>query len=81
MFHKIKNIVLLEDYILSVTFFEGVTKKYDVKLLFKKYKIFNKLKQNNLFEKGYVGPDCYGVIWDYNLDISCDELFENGIII
>lgn len=80
MFHKIKNIVVLDDYTLNVTFFEGVTKKYDVKPLFKKYKIFNKLKENNLFEKAYVSPDCYGVIWD-DLDISCDELFESGTVI
>ncbi len=80
MFHKIKNVVALDDYFLSVSFVEGVTKKYDVKPLFNKIKIFNELKNDDLFKKAHVGPGGYGVIWNDEIDIACDELFENGII-
>jgi hypothetical protein len=41
MFHKIKNVAGLQDYRLSVQFAEGVTKIYDVKPLFRKWKQFD----------------------------------------
>lgn len=78
MFHKIKNVTALNDYKLSVQFSEGVTKKYDVKPLFKRFKIFNKLKDNQLFNNVHVGPGGYGIIWDDEIDLSCDELYDNG---
>lgn len=78
MFHKIKNVTALNDYKLSVQFSEGVTKKYDVKPLFKRFKIFNKLKDNQLFNNVHVGPGGYGIVWDDEIDLSCDELYDNG---
>ena len=38
MFHKVKTVCPLPDYELSVQFAEGLTKLYDVKPLFKKWK-------------------------------------------
>jgi len=81
MFHKIKNVVPIKDYILSVSFVEGITKKYDVKPLFSKIPIFNKLKEDKVFKKVTVGPGGYAVIWNDEIDIACDELFNNGITI
>lgn len=81
MFHKIKNVVALNDYCLSVSFVEGVTKKYDVKPLFEKFKVFEDLKNDELFKKGHVGPGGYAVIWNDDIDLACDELYENGEII
>lgn len=49
MFRKVKNVAPLNDYVLSVSFVEGVTKLYNVKPLFKKWPIFDNLKNNNLF--------------------------------
>lgn len=81
MFHKVKNVTPLDRYELSVQFSEGLTKKYDVKPLFKRFKVFNKLKDEKLFAKVHVGPGGYGIIWNDEIDLSCDELFENGILI
>lgn len=79
MFHKVKAVSGLKDYQLSIQFAEGITKIYDVKLLFKKWKSFNLLKRNPaLFYKVTVDKGGYGIIWNDNLDLSCDELFENG---
>ena len=36
MFHKIKSITPLPDYIITVQFSEGVTKTYDMKILFER---------------------------------------------
>lgn len=78
MFHKIKNVAPLNNYILNVQFSEGITKQYDVKPLFERFTIFNNLKKDNLFYKAHVGPGGYAVIWNDDIDIACDELFANG---
>ena len=78
MFHKIKNVSPLPDYKLSVQFAEGVTKIYDVKPLFQKIPAFNSLKSSNDFGSVYVDVGGYGIIWNDELDLSCDELWENG---
>ena len=79
MFHKVKNVSALPDYILSVQFSEGVTKLYDMKPLFEKLPVFIELK-NDPAEFGCVSVDVggYGIIWNDDLDLSCDELFVNG---
>ena len=80
MFHKIKNVFALPEYKLSVQFSEGVTKIYDVKPLFKKIPLFAVLKEN-LAEFACVTVDVggYGIVWNDDLDLSCDELWENGV--
>lgn len=78
MFHKIKNVTVLKDYKLSVQFSEGITKIYDVANLIDNNSMFNDLKDEKLFYSVEVDVGGYGVIWNDNIDISCDELFENG---
>ena len=78
MFHKVKNVAPLNDFILSVSFVEGVTKLYDVKPLFKKWPVFNNLKENNLFFDVQVDQGGYGISWNDDIDLSCDELFFEG---
>ena len=80
MFHKIKNISALPDYKLSVQFSEGITKIYDVKPLFEKMPVFIDLKENPA-EFACVAVDVggYGIVWNDDLDLSCDELWENGV--
>ena len=79
MFHKIKNVTPLENYKLRVQFSEGVTKIYDMNQLFDKYKMFIDLKYHSeLYYSAKVDIGGYGVIWNDDIDISCDELFFNG---
>ena len=79
MFHKIKAVSALPDYRLSVQFAEGVTKIYDVKPLFDKWAVFKALERSpELFSCVSVDVGGYGIIWDDDLDLSCDELFYNG---
>ena len=80
MFHKIKNVSALPDYKLSVQFCEGVTKIYDVKPLFKKLPVFESLlKSTDEFASCSVDVGGYGIVWNDDLDLSCDELWENGV--
>ena len=81
MFHKIKNVSALPEYKLSVQFSEGVTKIYDVKPLFQKIPAFKSLESNNDFGGVYVDVGGYGIIWNDELDLSCDELWDNGVTV
>lgn len=79
MFHKVKAVNALPDCCLSVQFAEGVTKIYDVKPLFDKWEAFRKLQESpELFSTVEVDEGGYGVVWNDDLDLSCDELYANG---
>ena len=78
MFHKVKSVRPMDDFVLLVSFSEGVTKTYDVKPLFSKWLVFNELKKNHLFEEVSVDQGGYGVSWNDDIDLSCDELFYEG---
>lgn len=81
-FHKIKSVVPISDHRLSVQFSEGVTKVYDMKPLFKRLPVFEQL-EHNLAEFDSVSVDIggYGIVWNDDLDLSCDEIWENGVLI
>lgn len=49
-----------------------------MKKLIENNKIFADLKDINLFNSAEVDIGGYGVIWNDDIDISCDELFENS---
>ncbi len=80
MFHQINTVSPLPEYRLSVQFLEGVTKLYDVKPLFARLPVFGALLDNEeTFYEVTVDVGGYGIIWGDELDLSCDELWENGI--
>lgn len=79
MFHKVKAVNALPDFRLSVQFAEGVTKIYDVKPLIQKWAPFRVfLDAPEQFTGVTVDLGGYGVIWNDDLDLSCNELYENG---
>ncbi len=79
MFHRIKDVYPLPEYRLSVRFSEGCTKIYDVKPLFEQIPAFSELKDLNLFSDVTVDVGGHGIVWNDDIDLSCDELWENGI--
>ena len=80
MFHKIKNVSALPEYRLSVQFSEGVTKIYDMKPLFVKMPVFADLMSApQEFACVSVDVGGYGIVWNDDLDLSCDELWDNGV--
>ena len=82
MFHKIKAVNVMSQHCLCVQFSEGVTKIYDVKPLFSKWPAFKALEEDEeLFSSVEVDTGGYGVVWNDELDLSCNELFENGKLI
>ncbi len=80
MFNKIIDVKPISEYILLVTFEGNLKKKYDVKQLFNKFDVFRTLIDvKGLFEQVKVDVGGYGISWNDDLDLSCDELYYNGI--
>ena len=80
MFYKVQDVKPLEKYKLLVTFQNGEIKKYDVKPLFDKWQVFKDLIYiNGLFQQVKVDAGGYGISWNDDIDLSCDELYYNGV--
>lgn len=77
-FHKIKGVSTLPDMRLTVHFVNGTTKIYDIKPLEKRFSVFRALENKALFDNVEVDQGGYGIVWNDDLDLSCDELWENG---
>ncbi len=81
MFHKVKAVLPLPDHRLCVQFAEGCTKIYDVKPLFERLPTFRQLEDPRLFADVTVDVGGHGIVWNDDLDLSCDELWENGSVV
>ncbi|MEG0614259.1 MAG: DUF2442 domain-containing protein [Oscillospiraceae bacterium] len=80
MFHKILKTKPLEKSILIVTFEDETIKKYEVSQLFTKWNFLMPLSQNWFFKQVKVDAGGFGVSWNDDIAISCDELWENGTV-
>ena len=81
MFHKVKFVKPLKNYILEVVFENDIVKYYDVSNLFQKWDTFQTLLTvDGLFELVKVDAGGYGISWNSDIDLSCNELWENGYI-
>ena len=79
MFHKIKEIKIIDNYILEILFQNNRKKYYDIEPLFSKWTIFNDLKNiEGLFKQVKVDIGGYGIYWNEEIDLSCNELWKNG---
>lgn len=80
-FHTIKSVSPLENFIIEVLFNNGIYKRYDLKPLIQRFKAFDGLKNLEVFNGVKVDPGGYGIIWNEDLDLSSEEIWENGEII
>ena len=80
MFYRIKQVTPLEDYCLKVMFTNGQVKIYDAKPLNEKLPVFRFLLSDpEYFARAKVDTGGFGIIWDDDYDLSCDELWYNGV--
>lgn len=79
MFHKIKDVYTLPGMKLSVQFANGTTKVYDVAPLLDRFAAFNPLRDEELFSSAVVDVGGCGVVWNDDIDLSCEELWVNGV--
>ncbi len=79
MFHKVKDVFPLAGLKLSVQFANGTTKVYEMAPLADRISAFKPLLNEDLFFSVTVDVGGYGVVWNDDIDLSCDELWENGV--
>ena len=80
MFYKVITVEPLPEYNLLVSFTTGEQKRYDVKPLFDIWEPFKALiSTKGLFEQVKVDMGGYGISWNDEIDLSCNELYTNGI--
>lgn len=79
MFHKVKEVTAISPYRLLVRFTTGEQKLYNVEPLFGKWEAFRTLADvKGLFEQVKVEAGGYAVAWNDEIDLSCNELWNNG---
>lgn len=79
MFHKISNVKPLDNYWLSVSFIDGEVKNYDMKKLIDEEPGLASLVDYKVFSEVKVDVGGYGVSWNDEIDVSADELWDNGL--
>ena len=79
MFYKIKTVTPLEGFKFLVHFCNGDVKQYDMDVAANKNDVFAELKENRaLFHSATVDAGGYGISWNDEIDIDCNELWEHG---
>lgn len=78
MFHKVESVAADSNYYLVVRFVNGETKRYDVSQMFDVFPVFSGLTEPGMFEKVKVDTGGYGISWNDDIDIACDELYFGG---
>jgi hypothetical protein len=79
MFHTVEAVKALPDFHLNVLFRNGEEKVYDTRLLIEKHEPFQSFKLTcGLFEQVKIDSGGYGVYWNDEIDIGCNELYVNG---
>jgi len=80
MFNKVIEVKPLTNYQLAVLFLSGEKRLYDVKPLLNKWESFKALSQtDSLFQQVKVDQGGYGISWNDDIDLACDELYYFGV--
>lgn len=79
MTHRIKEVRTLENFVVSVVFQDGVEREYNIQSLFSDYpqfRIFETMPE--LFGQVQVDVGGCGISWNDELDLSAEEIWDNG---
>lgn len=72
------KLVIKEGTTFDLYFYDGKVMRYDVLMLADKFPQLNELKDRKLFEKAKLFG-WSGVVWNDELDIDCDTIYDEGI--
>ena len=81
MFYKIVEVKAKDNFILIAKFDNGIKKEYDIKIMMNKFEVFKELNNENLFKSVKVDVGGHGISWNENIDLSSEEIWENGKIV
>ena len=77
MFHKALFLEFKEGTAFELTFLDGKVMRYDMAWLFSSYPQLKALENRELFLSGKLMRS-YGVIWNEDLDIEAETVYEEG---
>lgn len=78
VFHKLKTLATLDDYILLAGFKDGEWRKFDLKPLMEKYPPFRQLKDETLYRKARIDVGGFGIVWNDEVDLSAEGVYIGG---
>lgn len=82
MYNRLTNVSFKENFKIVAKFNDGKIVAYDLRKLFTRYPIFKELENNpSLFYNGKIAPGGCGIIFNDEIDISTEELYENGTFV
>lgn len=82
MFQKITDVQALPGLKLKARFANGAVKVYDVAPLQKEFPVFSAFSATpGLFEGVRLGAGGYGVVWNDELDLAAEEIWQNGQLV
>ena len=80
MFHKITSLATLPDFVLLVGFSDGEFRQFDLKPYIEQYPPFRSLAEiNGLYEQAKIDAGGFGIVWNDELDVSAEGVYERGI--
>jgi len=74
---KAIKLILKENTIFDLFFYDGTVKRYDILSLSDKFPQLNELKDRELFLKGHL-LGWGGVVWNDDLDVSSETVYDEG---
>lgn len=77
MFHKAVNLTFQKGTDFDLLFQDGITKRYDISILFEKYPQLKALTDRKLFLQGKLMGG-YGIMWNDELEIETETVYEDG---
>ncbi|MDD3369046.1 MAG: DUF2442 domain-containing protein [Lachnospiraceae bacterium] len=82
MANLIQSVVPRKNYIVEAVFYDGSVKQFDMKSLFQSYPQFQEFQTNRgLFERVTVDAGGYGITWNDELDLSCEAIWDEGLLV
>ena len=79
MFHRAVDLKFKDGTLLELTFQDGKVIQYNMAVLFDKYPQLCALKDRELFESGKLMG--LGIIWNDDLDIETETIYEEGEVV
>ncbi|MDO5063317.1 MAG: DUF2442 domain-containing protein [Peptostreptococcaceae bacterium] len=78
VFHPVREVFVMQDFVLRVVFESYDVRDYDVKELAKRINLFEELLNDEMFEKVHVDTGGFGISWNEDFDLYCEELWQNS---
>jgi len=81
MFHHAIELKFNKETNLTLTFQDGTVRSFDMKNLFSKYPKMRDLENRDLFLSGKLMPGGLGIIWNDDLDIETETIYQEGMLV